>query len=120
MILYRPHRGSLSASIKDEQMFNSIEEMKQFIHDEWCRICNFIGNKEPFSIDDIVVSEIIGDDPRIAWKNVRHVCVKRMWNENYIEKYSTPQCIGYCGESSISTTPSLPPSEPKLIDFPCL
>lgn len=116
MILYRPHRNSISASIKDEQSFHTIEEMKRFIHDEWIKICNFLGGKEPFSIDDIIIGEVIGDDPRIAWKNVRHVCVKRMLNDNY----TIPQCIGFCGESSYSTTPVLPPSDAKIIDFSCL
>ena len=94
MIKYRPQRGSLSSALKDEQIFNTMDDMKQYVYEEWRRACDFLGGKPPFKPEDIVIGEILGDDNRIGWKNVRHVCIKRLLGD----VYKTPQCIGWCGE----------------------
>lgn len=94
MIKYRPQRGSLSLSLKEERIFDTVDDMKQHVFDEWRRACDFLGGKPPFTMDDIVIGEIIGDDSRIGWKNVRHVCIRRLLGE----LYRAPQCIGWCGE----------------------
>ena len=41
-----------------------------------------------------MIGEILGNDDRIGWKNVRHVCVKRLGKEIY----EVPQGIGWIGE----------------------
>ena len=30
---------------------------------------------------------------RIGWKNVRHVCVKRFGDEDFMKEYGCPQCL---------------------------
>lgn len=84
MIKYRPQRFSLSASVKDEQLFDTLDQMKLFILNTSGRIALYIG-KKPFLPDDILIGDITGDDPVVGWKNVRPVCLKNT-------------CIGYCGE----------------------
>lgn len=39
--------------------------------------------------DDIVI------DKRCGW-NTQAVCTIRYGEENYLEKYGSPQCIGHC------------------------
>jgi hypothetical protein len=94
MIKYRPHRGGLADSMAEAREFATIDEMKEYIYKIW----NDKPGKEWFSIEDIVIGKSIGNDDRIGWKNVRHVCIKRFGNEDYIEKYGCPQCIAWCGE----------------------
>lgn len=49
-----------------------------------------------FSLDDIVIDDKSVDDPRCGWHDTRYVCVKRFCEEDYMEKYGSPQCIGMC------------------------
>lgn len=90
MIKYRPHRGSLADAMAEAREFATIEEMKAHVWNCW----NGKDGVVWFDIEDIVIGEILGDDSRIGWKNVRHVCIKRCGGE----VYATPQCIGWCGE----------------------
>lgn len=94
MIKYRPHRGSLEEAMQEERTFESIDDMKIFVYEEHKRV---IG-KAPFGLDDIVIGDVLGDDKRIVWRNVRHVCVKRYLDDDYMKEYGSPQCIGWCGE----------------------
>lgn len=87
MIIYRPHRGKLSQSIKEAKEFRNEQEMKEYIVEEW---------DNNFSVDDIVILEEYHDDDRIGWKNVRQVCSKRFGNTNNMELYGVAQCIGMC------------------------
>ena len=89
MIKYRPHRGGLDESMKEAQEFAIVDEMKKYIC-EYHRQIN--DGLSPFAIVDIIIGEPLGDDARIGWNGVRHVCVKRYFTETY----STPQCIGWC------------------------
>lgn len=100
MIKYRPHRGSLSDAMKEARVFGNIDEMKLFVWDSWNRWMDWCGVKECgfFDLEDIVIGEVLGDDNRIGWKNVRHVCIKRFGDKDYMEIYGSPQCIGWCGE----------------------
>ena len=91
VIKYRPHRAMLDEAMEEAREFNTIDEMKDHVYQSWNSEDSFPGC---FDRDDIVIGEILGDDDRIGWKNVRHVCIKRMGKE----KYSIPQCIGWCGE----------------------
>ena len=86
MVKYRPHRGSLSDAMAEMRTFNSVEEMFRYIVEEWGRWGN------PFSIGDLVLTYDDGEDKRIAWKECRYVCTRRMGEE----KFRTPQCIGMC------------------------
>lgn len=96
MIKYRPHRGGLSEAMAEAREFGTIEELKLFVCDSWNRMLDLDGVKDLhlFEPEDIVIGEILGDDNRIGWKNVRHVCVKRIGND----VYEHPQCIGWIGE----------------------
>ena len=103
MIKYRPHRGSLEHSLEQMKEFASLDEMKDWIVDEWTRTVNFgleppFTVLPPFGVYDIVLGDELGDDDRIGWKNVRHVCVKRFGSEDFMKEYGAAQCIGYCGE----------------------
>lgn len=93
MIIYRPHKGSLQESLEQAKEFETVEEMKMYIVEDWSEYYRSIGFKnQPFGIDDIVVDEETCDDDRCGWHDCRYVCVKRMGNE----VYKTPQCIGMC------------------------
>lgn len=94
MIKYRPKMDNLKYSLRDEQIFDSMEDLIQYVFDGWRRVVSFMGSREPFRSDEIMISEIQGDDPRIGYKNVRLVCVSRMADI----VYKSPRCIGYCGE----------------------
>ena len=94
MIKYRPHRSGLEESLKEARTFDNFEQMKEFIMNDW----NNSGFGNLFDMNDIVIGDILGDDDRIGWKNVRHVCVKRIGDADYMQLYGTPQCIAWCGE----------------------
>ena len=81
---YRPHRGSLSASMKEETVYNNIEEMKEAIACEY------------YDKEDIVLKAIRrpSDDPTQP-PSLTMVGVKRFGDEDYIKLYGCPQCIGY-------------------------
>ena len=63
------------------QHFNTIEDMKKAISCEW------------FDESDIVVKNESNYDERLGYSTAM-VCVKRFGDENYIELYNCPQCIG--------------------------
>lgn len=86
MIIARLHRGGLAESMETAKTFDTIEEMKQWFVDE---------HDNAFSVDDVVVADEVMYDNRVRW-NTRYVCTKRYGNENFIEKYGSPQCIGMC------------------------
>lgn len=93
MLIYRPHRGSLAGAMKEAKTFNSFEDIKNYVANEWnnllgCQILN---------TDDIVLDEESHDDDRIGWKDVRYLCAKKLGDEDYIKEYGRPQCIGFVG-----------------------
>ncbi|MBP5728364.1 MAG: hypothetical protein J6Y48_14940 [Clostridia bacterium] len=85
MIKYRPDRNPLSLSIKDEQLFENMDDLKKYVHEKWCRIFRYIGKTEPLTLDQIVIGEITGDHLQIGWRNSRDVFVKNRRE-------------GFCGE----------------------
>lgn len=94
MIIFRPHRGSLSDVMAEAREFENLEQMKHYIVEDWDNYIKF---------EDIVLSEDSHDDSRISWKNVRYVCIKGIQEYNgeykdYMKMYKTPQCIGMCSE----------------------
>lgn len=92
MVIYRPHRGGLLESLAEAREFNSFEEMKKYLLEHYQSI---LPSLTPFEIDDIVIDEVI-DDNRCGWHDTRDVCLKRLCEDNYIEMYGCPQCIGMC------------------------
>jgi hypothetical protein len=87
MIIYRPHRGRLDEAMKEAVEFNNIQEMKEYIVEEWDGY---------FSVDDIVIGDDIMNDERNGWKDTRHVCTKWFGEDDNIKLYGCPQCIGWC------------------------
>mgnify|MGYP003294219552 CR=1 FL=1 len=48
-------------------------------------------------MNDIVIDDrLITKDDRIGWEDTRYVSIKRYGDTDYITKYGSPQCIGYC------------------------
>lgn len=86
MIIARLHRGGLAESMETAREFETIDEMKKWFSDK---------HENAFSQDDVVIEDEIMFDNRIGW-NTQYVCTKRYYNENYIDKYGFPQCIGMC------------------------
>lgn len=88
MYIARLHKGGLVEAMETAREFETELEMKQWFVEQ---------HEDAFDLDDVVVD--IGsttDDPRIGWHNTMYVCVKRYGNENFMEKYGVPQCIGMC------------------------
>ena len=54
MIRYRPRRASLSAEVKDEQLFVNIDEMFGYLFEQINRITAYIGTG-PVNRSDILV-----------------------------------------------------------------
>ena len=87
MIIYRPQRGSLSDAMTEKQEFESEEDMKNYIVEEWGGFIQF---------DDIVIYGEAIEDKRIGWIDTRSVCTNKFGGQDNIEKYGYPQCIGFC------------------------
>ena len=85
MIKYRPVRGSLSASIKEECTFSTMEEMFHFLYDKAVRIAMYTGSALP-DMDDIIIGTEASDNNAIGYKSERTIMFKNTY------------CIGYCGE----------------------
>lgn len=97
MIIYRPHKGSLDASLKEAKEFNTEQEMKEHIFHEWESLYRDLGFSVcPFEISDIVIKNEAKNDNRCGWYDTRYVCVKRLGSEDYMKLYGSPQCIGMC------------------------
>lgn len=92
MIIYRPHRGSLEDAMKEVKTFDNWYQMTHYIANNW----NLAIGKKVIDPDNIVMDEKPVNDDRAGWKDVHMVLVTRVGNENFMEKYGNPQCIGYC------------------------
>lgn len=93
MLIYRPHRSSLAEAMKEAKTFNSFEDIKNYVVNEW----NNLWGYQILNTDDIVLDEESYDDDRIGWKDVHYLCTKKLGNEDYIKEYGYPQCIGFVG-----------------------
>ena len=87
MIRFRPARPSVTASLKDEHVFDTMEEMKDHIYSVWSRFYAYVGAAAPLRPDEILIGEARGDDALTGYRNVRQICISR-----------ADRCIGYCGE----------------------
>lgn len=83
MIRFAPVRSTLSASLKDELVFDSLPDLIRFVADRRRRLARYIGSSA--ICGSIVLDDLHLDDPRIGWRNVRRICVGSV-------------CVGYCGE----------------------
>lgn len=93
MIIFRPHMfgGTLEDSMQLAKEFENEDQMKKSIYNSW----NV--EKENFSLEDIVIDDrLITKDDRIGWEDTRYISIKRYGDIDYITKYGSPQCIGYC------------------------
>ena len=80
MIRYIPVRGSISASVKEEQTFPNQDAMLAFSLDRATRFLRYVGSD---AVPQITFGAPAGEDPRIGWKTVQSVFVGRT-------------CVGYC------------------------
>ena len=94
MIRYRPRRITPTASLKDEETFENMEELIKHVLVHWGRVADFLGASRPIQPEEIIISEPAGDDPLIGLRNVRTVSVTRTVDA----VYPVPMCIGVCGE----------------------
>ena len=85
MIKYRPDRCSLSASIKEEQTFSTMEEMFHFLYDMAVRMARYTGADLP-DPNDIVIADTASDNLITGYKNERIIMLRNI------------HCVGYCGE----------------------
>lgn len=83
MIKYRPHRRMLDEAMAEMKTFSTIDEMYDYIASH---------SDGLFSKEDLSVSDDLGKDRRIDWKETRYVCTRRFG----AAAYSIPQCIGMC------------------------
>ena len=86
MIKYRPHRGMLSESMKDEMEFDNIDQLYDYLLEYW----NYLDKN--FEREDLSITKDFGRDDRINWKELRYVCTKRYGGNIY----DIPKCIGCC------------------------
>ena len=93
MIRFRPNVRSVSAAMKDEQVFDSVDDMMRYLHEAWSHVVEYMGSEDPFRMEEITV-----DNGRslytIDLANTHKVCVARMKDK----QYSVPICIGFYGE----------------------
>lgn len=85
MIRYRPHRATLTASLKDEELFSTQEEMLSSLSETVRRVLAFIGIDRQ---DELIIGEEAVRNPFTGYDNERKVfvlCTNRR-----------PVCIGYC------------------------
>lgn len=92
MIVYRPHRGSLEDAMKEVKTFDNWYQMTHYIANNW----NLAVGRKVINPDDIVMDDKSVNDDRVGWKDVHMVLATRIGNDNFMEKYGNPQCIGYC------------------------
>ena len=82
-IIFRPHRSTLNEAMIEAKVFNTKEEMFNYIVSRW---------KGSFDINDLVIDDKENADNRTGWLDTHYVCTKRFGNKINDE----PQCIGMC------------------------
>lgn len=83
MIIYRPQRGSLSASMREARLFSDEAAMK-------AHIVEYLDGQVDRS-DIVVAGEPMNDD-RTRWRDARRVCIKVM-SGTHLEP---APCVGFC------------------------
>ena len=88
MIKYRPARGSLSASIKEEETFRTMEDLLHFLHVRMSLACSFIGSPAALRPDDIRIGDDRADNQLTGYRNERGLFIRS-------------HCIGYFSETEV-------------------
>ena len=83
MIKYMPNLDSLLWSMKSQQYFDSIDDLKAFIADQRTRFCRFIGKDKAYAPEDVELHSAM--DCFFGWKNYHSVVLDGI-------------TIGFCGE----------------------
>lgn len=63
MLIYRPHRGSLVDAMAEAKTFNSFDEIKEYVSNEW----NNTWGWSILSPNDIILDNESHDDDRIGF-----------------------------------------------------
>ena len=71
MIIYRPHRGSLSDALSEAKEFSTWQELKEHVALTW----NTIGYGQ-IQPSDVTIKDDSIEDKRIGWKDTRMVLCK--------------------------------------------
>ncbi len=85
MIRYRPQRSTLSASFKDEQIFNTLGEMLQYIFERCHSFAHYVGS-EPPALSDLDIVSLPQGHPFCGYRNECMIILRQS------------ECVGYCGE----------------------
>ena len=92
MIRYRPHRPTLTASLKDELIFETLDEMLYHVFETWSRVVAYMGAEEPFCQDEIMIYGHGRHNPMTGYKSEHKIMARRMTDN----VRTVPICIGYC------------------------
>ena len=71
MIIYRPHRGSLSDALSEAKEFSTWQELKEYVALTW----NTMGY-EQVQASDVTIKDDPIEDERIGWEDTRMVLCK--------------------------------------------
>lgn len=105
MITYRPHRGSLDASMQGKKTFETLQELLEYIVAEHNSIIPFFKIKT----DDLHIG-LYGNvgDSRVGWRDLFAVCFEsydRVTNKTGYDKYFNGNHYDYpCGVIGFFTT----------------
>lgn len=88
MIIYRPHRGTLSESMKEVSIYDSCDLMIESI----VKDSKYLTGKPLFSAADVSIGPEIFPDYRTGWMDCRYVLISRFADS----VYNPPQAIGIC------------------------
>lgn len=81
--IFRPHRSTLNEAMAEAKVFDTKEEMFNYIVTCW---------KGLFDVSDLVIDDEESPDNRIGWLDEHYVCTKRFGDKIN----DVPQCIGMC------------------------
>ena len=85
MIRYRPQRSTLSASLKDEQVFSTLGEMLQYVFEKCISFSHYVGS-EPPALRDLDIVSLPAGQRLCGYRNECMVVLRQS------------ECVGYCGE----------------------
>lgn len=88
-VLYRPQRGGLDESMEELKEFDTVEHLLNWL----CEDSDIGWGKEMFAVEDINFSYYCYDE-RIDWQTYI-VTINKWGEEDYLEKYHSPQAIGF-------------------------
>ena len=94
MIRYIPRRSTVKASIRDEEIFDSVEDMISHLFDHFSRVSDYLQSDRQFNRDDIIIDNSTDDPYYSVLDYPGTVFIKRITNTTY----PVPYCIGFFGE----------------------